>query len=249
VVLGHPVVVDAAETLFEAIGLRNNAKGTYDDEIRKRFREGAWAYPVARFVDADGKDIVPRTQGDWRNADALLKRMVAALEAAKRPVPAWLRLVAAEYNAANRKTTLMKAPDAPAARAVVDAIDGVLATRITSIGEAPALEVVHDAAVVTGAQIEGAIRRLPKPKALLRESRLRWIPMSGAQACRVNAALALGADPARFLSPDQIALSRRIVEASPEAFEDLEIDRSRKGLPAYAARLRAALAAGKGDGE
>ena len=57
-----------------------------DRELLKRYREPAWNYQVIRFLDADGRDIIPRKDRVWTTR-GVAQRMVKALEAYKRPVP------------------------------------------------------------------------------------------------------------------------------------------------------------------
>jgi len=66
--------------------------------VLKRYDEPAWNYQVVRVVDARGADLVPRLAKDWTVA-GVSGQMVAGLRAAKRDVPAWLELLAAEERA------------------------------------------------------------------------------------------------------------------------------------------------------
>lgn len=86
--------MEAAETLFEPVVVRNNVEGR-EKEILERFGEPTWNNPVVRFLDGQGKDVIPRKDRVWATG-ALLGRMTAALEAAERDVPPWLDLARAE---------------------------------------------------------------------------------------------------------------------------------------------------------
>ena len=57
-----------------------------DKALLKRFKEPAWNYQVVRFLDAEGKDIIPRKDKVWK-LQPLAKRMSEALEKEKRKVP------------------------------------------------------------------------------------------------------------------------------------------------------------------
>ncbi|MEM0895757.1 MAG: VPGUxxT family thioredoxin-like (seleno)protein, type 2 [Verrucomicrobiota bacterium] len=92
-VLTNPQIVEAIESLFEPVLVHNNAGGK-DAEILKRYKEPAWNYQVVRFLDAEGKDIIPRRDRVW-TTPALAARMVAALAESGRPVPNYLRALAA----------------------------------------------------------------------------------------------------------------------------------------------------------
>ena len=89
-----PLLVEAAEELFHPVAIRNNVEG-YEGAVRERFEEPSWNNPVVRFVDGDGADVLDRKDRVWKTGP-LLDRMVASLEAAERPVPAWLSTVASE---------------------------------------------------------------------------------------------------------------------------------------------------------
>ena len=90
--LSHSLLVEAIETGFHPVVIHNNKKGR-DAEILERFKEPAWNNPVVRLLDAEGKDLIPRKGGVY-TVPAMATRMVSALEAAKRPVPAFLQLLA-----------------------------------------------------------------------------------------------------------------------------------------------------------
>lgn len=102
--LSLPLLVEAAETEFVPVAIRNNVEG-YEGEVRTRFKEPAWNNPVVRFLSADGVDVIPRKDGVWKTGP-LLARMVASLEAAHRDVPRWLRTVAAETASGEVETAL-----------------------------------------------------------------------------------------------------------------------------------------------
>ena len=93
-VLSNPLIVEAIESAFTPLLIHNNKSGT-DAEVMQRFGEPAWNYQVVRFFDADGGDIIPRKDRVWESGP-LAERMIAALEKSRRPVPAYLKLVAAE---------------------------------------------------------------------------------------------------------------------------------------------------------
>jgi hypothetical protein len=63
-----------------------NNKGGDAAKILKEFGEPAWNYQIIRFIDAHKKDLIPR-RDQIKTIPAMAKRMIATLEAAKRPVP------------------------------------------------------------------------------------------------------------------------------------------------------------------
>ncbi|HYM82110.1 MAG TPA: VPGUxxT family thioredoxin-like (seleno)protein, type 2 [Candidatus Limnocylindria bacterium] len=78
----------------------------------------------------------------------------------------------------------------------------------------------------------------------LERSPLRLLPLTPMQATRVNAALALGTDPQRWLSPRQRGLVRtieRALAADPNRLAGLARPETVEDLAAYETRLRARL--------
>ena len=92
--MSHPLIVEAAEDLFVPVAIHNNKDG-HDGEVRERFDEPAWNYPVARYVGAEGADLIERKDRVY-SVQETAARMAAALEVADVEVPAYLALLAAE---------------------------------------------------------------------------------------------------------------------------------------------------------
>lgn len=99
-VLSHPLIVRAIEAEFTPLLIHNNDPGP-DAEVLRRYGEPAWSYQVVRFLDAEGRDIIPRKDHVWE-ARPLAERMIATLEKAGRPVPEYLKTVTAEKPASPR---------------------------------------------------------------------------------------------------------------------------------------------------
>lgn len=87
--LTNPQLVRAIEEEFIPILVYNNRSGGMDLELLQRYREPAWNFQVIRFLDADGRDIIPRKDRVWTTL-GVANRMVKTLEALKRPVPDYL---------------------------------------------------------------------------------------------------------------------------------------------------------------
>lgn len=67
----------------------NNRSSGMDRELLQRYHEPAWNFQVIRFLDANGRDIIPRKDRVWTTR-GVAQRMVKALEALKRPVPDYI---------------------------------------------------------------------------------------------------------------------------------------------------------------
>lgn len=143
--LSHPLLVEAIESEFEPVAIHNNRPGA-DAEVLARYREPAWNNPVMRFVDARGRDVVPRRDGLYGTHE-IAARLVEALRAARRPVPAYLAAVAAETNGARERVTFgMHCFWEGQAR--LGALDGVVSARPVFADGSEAVEVEFDPARV-----------------------------------------------------------------------------------------------------
>lgn len=92
--MSHPLIVEAAEDLFVPVAIHNNKPGA-DDAVRERFDEPSWNYPVARYVDSEGDDLIERRDRIY-DVQPTAVRMAMALDAAGQEVPVYLALLAAE---------------------------------------------------------------------------------------------------------------------------------------------------------
>ncbi|WP_193212995.1 VPGUxxT family thioredoxin-like (seleno)protein, type 2 [Luteolibacter marinus] len=81
-VLSAPSIVGMIERNFIPVLVHNNKDGK-DAEILRRYQERAWNYQVVRFLDGEGKDLIPRKDHVWTR-EALTRRMREALAKAGR---------------------------------------------------------------------------------------------------------------------------------------------------------------------
>ena len=100
--MSTPLLVEAAETLFHPVAIRNNVEG-YEKTILERYKEPTWNNPVLRFVDGRGQDVIPRQDRQWKTGQ-VAKRMELALRAAQQEVPRWLRGFVSETSASQVDT-------------------------------------------------------------------------------------------------------------------------------------------------
>ena len=89
-VLTNPMLVQAIENEFIPVLVYNNRSSGMDRELLLRYQEPSWNYQVIRFLDARGKDVIPRKDRVWTTG-AVAKRMIKALRAVDRPVPDYLK--------------------------------------------------------------------------------------------------------------------------------------------------------------
>ncbi len=279
-VLSQPLLVEAIETEFVPVAIHNNRPGR-DAGVLQRYGEPSWNNPVVRFVDSTGRDLIARKDGVWAPA-GIARRMIEALEAAKRPVPPYLRLAAAEAAAAEpggAATVTLAVHCFWEGETRLGALEGVITTRakwhdgrevvevsfdprtlslgrlIAQASESHCADRVYvtDPSQLETAGEQGSVLASPAEDApasdqkyQLRHSNLDYLPLTPMQATKVNAALGLGENPRRWLSPRQIDLAQQIDAAlarNPNALAVLARPASFDSLSSYEAALRAALAA------
>ena len=256
--LTHPLLVEAIEREFVPLAIHNNASAGPDREALERFREPAWNNPVMRFLDARGRDLLPRRDGLY-GPDEIAVRLVAALAASHRPVPDYLRLVAEELSG-ERQTAVYTMHCFWEGEAALAPLPGVRGTRAVFAGGREGVEVRFDPAAIARAALDQRAKRMgyevyagesvrsAPPSDQLRQlnaSPLSHLPLTPLQASRISAALAAREDPSHWLSPAQRKLSAEIAALAvrePRAFESLERPRRWDQLAAYQDELLARLA-------
>ncbi|MFT7663845.1 MAG: hypothetical protein ACI87A_002072 [Planctomycetota bacterium] len=130
------------ETEFVPVAIHNN-KGGEDERILERFEEPSWNNPVMRFVDAGGTDVIPRKDRVW-DTHGVAERMLAALTAAKKPVPAYLELAELEARTKGIETTTFAMPCFWEGESRLGALAGVTATRAGWLDGREVIEVQFD---------------------------------------------------------------------------------------------------------
>ncbi len=126
-VLTHPLLVEAIEDEFVPVLVYNNRLTGMDVQLLKRFGEPSWNYQVIRFVNADQQDIIPRRDRVW-DIGGVAARMAAALEAVDRPVPNYLRGVAAEHDRDNLREAVFAMSCFWTGEYQLGSIEGVVST-------------------------------------------------------------------------------------------------------------------------
>ena len=226
-VLSHPLLKDAIETQFVPIVVRNNVKGT-EEQIRERYKEPSWNNPVVRFVDAAGKDILPRKDRVW-DAHGLATRMIATLKSQQQPVPGYLEIAAAE-TAPKTEKAVFEMHCYWEGEAHLGALEGVIKTTSAWIGKAEVVEVLYRPEVISNKQLTAAAQakscqpvttdrlatdQLRVAKQSDQQHSLTGTPyakldLSPMQRTKMHADLAQQQNPNRWLSPSQAAALRKL---------------------------------------
>lgn len=253
--LSHPLLVEAIEDEFVPVLVHNNRAGR-DADLLTRFNEPAWNNPVMRFLDANAGDLLPRRDGIWRTGQ-VARRLIEALEAARREAPEYLVLAAAESGPGRPATATFAMHCFWEGEAKLGAVPGVLTTRARWLGGREVVEVAYDEAILGKDDLLQRAKRLgyapilddparardappEDQKHALNASPMRYLLLTPMQATWVNAELAEGGDPARWLSPRQKSMLAEIEGAlrrDAEALRGLERPAMLDQLPAYQDRL------------
>lgn len=140
----QPLVAEAAEDLFIPLAL------PADD---------AYGGAACRIFDAGGQDLVaPATA--MEAPGELARMMIEALEDGDGGAPQWLRLVAAETGAGERRMLSLAMFCYWEGEAKLGDLDGVLATRSGMMGDDEVVEVVYDPAVLGFEMLVESARKL-----------------------------------------------------------------------------------------
>lgn len=98
-VLSHPLLVEAAETLFIPLIINSTAISGGDSAVMAKYREQRHFSPVVRIVTCTGKDLILRISNEDCNLGNVARSMVKALQRTKAKVPKYLKLLAVESRA------------------------------------------------------------------------------------------------------------------------------------------------------
>jgi len=127
VVLSNPLIKKSVEEAFVPLMIKNNTSGDYDQKILKKFGEPAWNYQVVRFINAEGKDIIPRKDRIW-DTKSLSARMKEVLKKTKQDIPEALDLVNLEADTKNHATVAYAMYCFWTGEAKLGQVDGVVNT-------------------------------------------------------------------------------------------------------------------------
>ena len=156
-VMSHPLIVEAVETEFTPLLIHNN-KGGRDAEAMQRFGEPAWNYQVVRFLNSQAEDIIPRKDRVW-DTTGIAERMIAALTQAKRPVPGYLTLLAAE-NSPRLKQAVFAMYCFWTGELALGQIDGVITTEAGFMARGEVTMVKYDPEVISLPQLIAAAEKV-----------------------------------------------------------------------------------------
>lgn len=227
-VLSHPLLVEAIETEFVPVAVYNNEGGA-DRALLERFGEPSWNNPVVRFLDAEGRDLLPRADRVWE-PHAVGLRMLAALEKAGRPVPAYLRVAVDELRPRAHDYATFSMHCFWSGEACLGGAPGVLDTRAAFANGREVVEVKYDPAEASYRELLAFAKR-------------------GGCVDGVVAQSAAQFDAAREVFGSGVERARGVPRAAPPADQKRQLRGTRYAeldlTPRQAARVNAAVGAGR----
>jgi len=158
-VLSHPLIVEAVEDLFVPMLVYNNRRGGMDAELLRAYDEPAWNFQVVRFLDATGKDIIPRKDRVW-SIGGIAARMAETLEAADRPVPLYLRALVGTHDQGGREEKTFAMACFWTGERLIGQIEGVLTTEAGWLGRHEVVRVDYDPDVISAGELQRAASRV-----------------------------------------------------------------------------------------
>lgn len=202
-VLSHPLIRDAAESLFVPVAIHNNKPGD-DERVLKSFQEPAWNNPVVRIMRHDRSSLAARVAGDYTPA-GLVSAMVTALEQEKREIPMYLRLLHEELSA--RQRGLDRATFAMhcfwEGEGQLGALDGVIATMPGFVKGREVVDVWYDAKRIDYSALVREARRMQCAGTIFARSAAqesKGASIDGASVVRTDDATRPDKEPKYYLS-------------------------------------------------
>ena len=212
-----------------------------------------------RFLDASGKDVLPRRDRVWSTA-ALTGRMMDALAKADEDVPLWLTIPAVESAKTLEKATYSMACFWQG-EVRLGSIDGVISTNAGWRGGFEVVDVVFDPQRISRDRLDHAAKGAHCSKAdasaegsrkakdsdrhyHLRRSALQYLALTPMQRTKVNAALGRGKEVSEWLSPrqrEQAKVLKKLWREDRGKLEGLEPPESFEGLADYSFVLERTL--------
>ena len=202
-VLSHPLIVEAADSLFVSVAVYNNIKGD-DERTLKYFKEPAWNNPVVRIMTNDRTALGKRVAGDY-TVGGMANAMVQGLAKYGQKIPAYLRLLAKE--SAARQLGVQRATFAMhcfwEGESALGRLPGVVSTVPGFLGKDEVVELEFDPRVIKYQEL------LSKAKAMDCASRVYTrndaqqetaSRLMGSEAVRSDAAIRVDKEPKYYMS-------------------------------------------------
>ncbi len=132
----------------------HNNKGGADKEVLEHYEEPAWNNPVVRFFGSDGRELIARKDRVWTGHEHAA-RMIAALEKAGDPVPAYLLLAREELTPARLESAVFSMACYWKGEAFFGGLEGVRSTSAGWLEGQEVVEVLYDPKVIDLSKLVG----------------------------------------------------------------------------------------------
>jgi len=234
-VLSHPLIVETIENYFIPVTIFNNKRGK-DLEILNKYNEPTWNNPVVRIVDNKGEDIVKRVNGNYSEI-GLIDAMMTGIIKSGNLVPEYLNILYQELSKDQNECYLSMYCFWTGEKEIAK-IPGVVTTQAGFMNGKEVVKVSFNENETNAKKIKkqadkkncgdnlylknNAYRVDGESKYYLRHSKLQYVPMTIAQATKINSALGERSDPLEFLSPQQLRW-----------YHEIEDKKNTKGLKNY----------------
>jgi hypothetical protein len=217
-VLSHPLMVDLIESEFIPLAIYNNKPGK-DAEILRLYNEPSWNNPVAHFIDAEGKDIIPKLEDNYEPV-SMLEKLRAVLAKKNIKEPGYVGLLAKDIELlyGYTKTKIYETPCFWSGETSLAQQPAVLSTEPGFVDSKEVVKVVYDPSVSSETELDNyalqqgfyvlksssGFRSDADPQYYLKQSEYRYLPLTPAQRTKINQALPYKEGPEKYLSPSQL---------------------------------------------
>lgn len=217
-VLTHPLMVEAIENEFIPLVVFNN-KGADDRKVLNLYGEPTWNNPVVRIVDEKGKNIINRVAGEY-TALGLFEAMATALIKQQKSMPGYMKVLGEELRAEKSGTTqeaYYKMYCFWSGEGHLGRAEGVVATEPGFLSGHEVVKVKYDVSITSAESLDNyagqagcapissskTFRPDKDPQYYLKQTPLKYLPLTDLQKSRINSAIGKRESPEEFLSPKQ----------------------------------------------
>lgn len=229
-VLSHPLMVEFIENEFVPLAIYNNIEGK-DREILNLYNEPTWNNPVSHFINADGKDIIPKLANNYHPL-SLYYKLVETLLTLKKDMPSYALLLEEDlkikYN--GYVQIIIETPCFCSGETTMAQHPAVKYTEAGWIGNKEVVKLFYDTDVAplnelnAFAKKEGfylvdnheAYRIDKDPQYYISRSNYKYLPLSKRQRTLINVMIPYKGNPSQFLSPKQLEIINTIEANSTE---------------------------------
>ncbi len=215
-VLSHPLMAEVIKEHFIPLAIYNNHEG-HDAKILMQFGEAPWNNPVVYFLDAAANPIISKLDNRFQPL-ALHEKIVEVMAKLGIIEPPYFSLFRDDLivDTGIAKTAIFETPCFWSGETSLAQHEAVLITEAGWIDGDEVVRVKFDPNRVSDEALEEYARDQHfsrthaskfsvdmEPQYYLRKTKFRYLPLTSAQATRINVAHPYGENAAKYLSPTQ----------------------------------------------